>query len=274
MSEQTTPSKKISVGLILSWIFGVLFALIGIVSVFSEPIPGIVMLIMGAVLLPPVNKLVDEKWKFHLSGGIKAVVLIIGFIIFGSTVDTSKQQSNQPPVQQEQSVSTTEQKKNEIKPTEEQTEIAKDEQQTVTKSDDSSKYINGLAPVDVYLNMEKQGFKTEKQLSGEYGNSWTSTKSYAGIDYRVETYSSNINNVESVQGTAMIDVTQKEIIAAQQFFIFLSSLPYDNADPQKAGQWIKDNYNKDKATTTIGDAKFTMYAPSIALRMIRIEKAE
>ena len=66
MSEQTTPSKKISVGLILSWIFGVLFALTGIVSVFSEPIPGLVMLIMAAVLLPPVSKLVDQKRKIYL----------------------------------------------------------------------------------------------------------------------------------------------------------------------------------------------------------------
>ena len=89
MSEQTTPSKKISVGLILSWIFGVLFALTGIISVFSEPIPGLVMLIMAVVLLPPITKLVDQKWKFHLSSGVKIVVIVIGLIIFGATVDTS-----------------------------------------------------------------------------------------------------------------------------------------------------------------------------------------
>jgi hypothetical protein len=89
MNEQTTPSKNISVGLILSWVFGVLFALTGIVSVFSEPIPGLVMLVMAAVLLPPVTKLVDQKWKFHLSKGMKIVVIIIGFIIFGATIDTS-----------------------------------------------------------------------------------------------------------------------------------------------------------------------------------------
>ena len=105
MSEQTTPSKKISVGLILSWIFGVLFALTGIVSVFSEPIPGLVMLIMAAVLLPPVTKLVDQKWKFHLSSGMKIVVIIIGLIIFGATIDTSNVSSTQqtePPKEEQQ----------------------------------------------------------------------------------------------------------------------------------------------------------------------------
>jgi len=134
MSEQTTPSKKITIGLILSWIFGVLFALTGIVSVFSEPIPGLVMLIMAAVLLPPIAKLVDQKWKFHLSKGIKIVVIIIGFIIFGATIDTSNvsttQQNEQPkeeePATQNEGVTnetvTTEQVNEEQATNEEKTE--------------------------------------------------------------------------------------------------------------------------------------------------------
>jgi len=89
MSEQTTSSKKISVGLILSWIFGVLFAFIGIISVFSEPIPGLIMLIMGAVLLPPVTKFVERKWKLKLSRLVKAGVIVLGFILFSATIDTS-----------------------------------------------------------------------------------------------------------------------------------------------------------------------------------------
>lgn len=139
---------------------------------------------------------------------------------------------------------------------------------------DSSKYINGLAPVDVYLNMEKKGFTTSKNLGGEYGNSWTNIKSYAGIDYTVETFSSNIQNVKSVKATAIIDVNRKQIIATQQFFIFLSSLPYENSDPYKAGEWVKDNFDNDKASTIIGDAKFTIYAPTAAARMMTIEKAK
>ncbi|MDD3723137.1 MAG: Ltp family lipoprotein [Lutibacter sp.] len=138
MSEQITPSKKISVGLILSWIFGVLFALSGIVSVFSEPIPGLVMLIMAAVLLPPVTKLVYQKWKYHLSKGMKIVVIVIGIIIFGSTIDTSstaKQQDNQPQVQQkqEQFISNIDQQKDEIKPIEEQPKPANNEQPAKTE---------------------------------------------------------------------------------------------------------------------------------------------
>ncbi len=94
MSE-TQQSKKISVGLVLSWILGIFFALTGISFVFSEPIPGIVMLTMAAVILPPVTKLIDQKWKFHLSGGMKIAVIIIGLIIFGTTIDTSNVSTTQ-----------------------------------------------------------------------------------------------------------------------------------------------------------------------------------
>lgn len=134
-----------------------------------------------------------------------------------------------------------------------------------------TKYIKGLAPVDVYLNMEKQGFTTDKNLSGEYGNSWSSKKSIEGIDYIVETYSSNIDNVESVKATAIIDLTIKNIESTKQFLKFVATLPYDNAKPQEASDWIENNFNKDKSNITFGDVKMTIYAPSKAARMLIIE---
>jgi hypothetical protein len=94
MSDQTTQSKKITIGLVLSWIFGTLFALTGIFSIFSDPIPGLVMLVMAAAILPPVTKLVDQKWKFSLSRGMKIGVIVIGLIIFGATVNPSSIDSN------------------------------------------------------------------------------------------------------------------------------------------------------------------------------------
>lgn len=142
------------------------------------------------------------------------------------------------------------------------------------KESDSEKFINGLAPVDVYLNMENRGFSTKKSSSKDWGNTWTNKMTSAGIEYTVETYSSNTKNVERVRATAMIDAGRKDIVEAQQFFIFLSSLPYENSAPQVAGQWIQDNYDNDQASTIIGDAKFTIYAPSVVVRMMIIEKAK
>lgn len=184
MSEETTPSKKITIGLILSWIFGVLFALTGIVSVFSAPIPGLVMLIMAAVLLPPVTKLVDQKWKFHLSGGIKVVVIIVGFIIFGSTIDTSntvKQQDKQPQTQQEQSASNTEQPKNETKPTEEQPKTTNNEQPAKTEKTETIPTTEKAeipeetkpAPVPSVTVSQKNAVKSAKSYLGYSAFSYT-----------------------------------------------------------------------------------------------------
>jgi len=127
---RVTSSRKITIGLVLSWIFGTLFGLIGIISVFFDPIPGISMLIMATVLLPPVNKLVDEKWKFQFSGGMKIILVIIGFIFFVSTTDTSNQQDSQPQIQQEQeqSVSSDDQQEDETKPVEDQSGIINNEE--------------------------------------------------------------------------------------------------------------------------------------------------
>jgi len=195
MSEQITQSKKITIGLILSWVFGVLFALTGIVSVFSEPIPGLIMLVMAAVLLPPVNKLVDEKWKIHLSGGVKIVVIIVGFIIFGSTIDTSeteKQQNNQPQVQQEQeqSVSNTKQQKDEVKPTEEQPKTTNNEKPVETEKTAPAKdatipaeYKSALNKATTYANtmhMSKQG--VYDQLVSEYGEKFSTAAAQYAID--------------------------------------------------------------------------------------------
>lgn len=134
--EQVISSKKITIGLILSWTFGILFTLIGITSVFSELIFGIIVLVMAAVLLPPVNKLIDEKWKIHLSGGVKIVVIIVGFIIFGSmndVSDTTKQKNIQSQNQQEQSALKTEQQKNEMELAEEQIEVVNSNEEMVEK---------------------------------------------------------------------------------------------------------------------------------------------
>lgn len=213
-SEQVKSSKKITVSLILSWIFGILFALTGFITVFSEPIPGIVMLIMGAVLLPPVNKFVDEKWKFHLSGGIKIIVIIVGFIIFGSTIDTSKQQSNQPPVQQEQSVSNTEQKKDEIKTTEEKTKTVNNEKtETIPTPDEKpepikeaivpAEYKSALNKAMTYaktMHMSKQGIYD--QLVSEYGEKFsTDAAQYAIANMKADWNANALVKAKTYQNT-------------------------------------------------------------------------
>ncbi|NCP76579.1 hypothetical protein AUJ87_02935 [Candidatus Gracilibacteria bacterium CG1_02_38_174] len=89
MDEKISSIKK-NTGLVASWIFGSFFAFLGIGSIFSEPIPGIIMLIMAVTLLPVCNKFAMEKWNFHLSAKRKSLIIIIGFILFSATVPESK----------------------------------------------------------------------------------------------------------------------------------------------------------------------------------------
>ena len=92
----------------LNWFFGIFFALIGIISLFSDPIPGLLMLIMAAVLLPPAIKFMNQKWNLHLSVRIKTAVIIVSWIIFAATVSNTS--------------------KTPIAPTPQKTEIIKEEQ--------------------------------------------------------------------------------------------------------------------------------------------------
>lgn len=134
-----------------------------------------------------------------------------------------------------------------------------------------NRYIPGLAPVDVYLNMEKEGFTTKKQLSEE-GNLWTSHKQYEGLDCKVHTFSDNIDSVVSVSATAMLDIYQKSPESAKFLLLFVASLPYDGANPQEAQKWVLENYNKHQASMVIGGVKFMILAPTDAVRGLRIEK--
>ncbi len=144
--------------------------------------------------------------------------------------------------------------------------------QTVTSEDHADiPCIPGLSPSDVYVNLKKEGFKTEKTFDSENGNLWISTRSANGIKYKVDMFSYSTKNVVSISATAMIDVNEKDIVATKQFFQFISTLPYDNANPKLAASWVDKNFNNNKATTTIGGVTFTMLAPTQFVRMLLVE---
>jgi hypothetical protein len=81
--------KKLTLGGILGWIFGLMFGLLGLAGVISSDfIAGISLLVISAVLLPPVTRLFREKMNLKLSAGLKIAVIIICLIVFSMTVET------------------------------------------------------------------------------------------------------------------------------------------------------------------------------------------
>ena len=75
--------KKITLGLILSWIFGILFGFSGLAFLSSgEIIAGGSLVLASLVLLPPVNKFVKKKFNLEVSKGLKITLVIILFVIY------------------------------------------------------------------------------------------------------------------------------------------------------------------------------------------------
>ncbi len=83
-------TKKITLGLILSWIFGVLFGISGLSFLFTGSIiAGGSLILASLILLPPVNKFSKEKFNLELSRGLKITLVIVLLIIYAVSLSTS-----------------------------------------------------------------------------------------------------------------------------------------------------------------------------------------
>lgn len=146
---------------------------------------------------------------------------------------------------------------------------------------EQSIHLNGLKPVDVYINLENNGFKTEKINNGDgFGWLWKSTRLLGGsFDAIVDTYSDDVNSVISIRATILSNSKIKprtiDTTLCISLFNFLATLPFEaNSDEQimQTQSWISQNINNDKASMHFGDIKMTIYAPTEFTRMIQIEK--
>ena len=74
----------------LNWIFGVLFLVLGLVLLFSDPLPGIPLIIIALFLLPPVRQYIQKKTNKQLPAKSKALIIIVLLIIFGIFIPQSQ----------------------------------------------------------------------------------------------------------------------------------------------------------------------------------------
>ena len=82
MTKNKKEVKKISLGLILSWIFGILFffGFFNNLAGFNFKI-ALIFLIMGLAIFPPLLNIYKKKLTFEISSGLKIVIIIIGFFL-------------------------------------------------------------------------------------------------------------------------------------------------------------------------------------------------
>lgn len=132
--------------------------------------------------------------------------------------------------------------------------------------------IPDLMPVDVYLSMEKRGYKTKFYATDHF---WASTKEFGNIldddgviYYLVEVHGPNTDSVHRVN--VLISMTKKDPSAiALPELLFVASIPYNGADPQKAQEWVRQNIGK-KSKIIIGGVTFEIDVPATTSRSLKI----
>lgn len=143
---------------------------------------------------------------------------------------------------------------------------------TNNSTKENSKYIDGIAPVDIYGNLDKNGFEIDRNFS-DYGYSWICKKEENGIQYQVTVYSEDEKEmVQTISVSAMTSNVLFDISNALPFFEYISSIPYSEADPTRAQQWIRESYNETIDSLNISNVLFVLNSPSSMVRVLTISK--
>lgn len=92
MSSQTTTSapRKITLGLIVGWVLGIFLLLPAVSMLGKQPATGLALLTASLVLLPPVFAFIQKNGNFHLSGGVKFILVVVLLGVAVGTMDRSK----------------------------------------------------------------------------------------------------------------------------------------------------------------------------------------
>lgn len=159
-NNQTKEVKKVTLGLILGWGLGVLAAISGVTLLFSEPLTGVLMLVLSAVLLPPANKFVADKFNFSISGGLKFILVVVLLGVIGATMSTDSNSNTS------------------IVPNSEQADEVEAEDTSVPREYKSA--LNKAASYANTMHMSKRG--VYDQLVSEYGEKFSAAAAQYAID--------------------------------------------------------------------------------------------
>lgn len=99
--DNVTPSpevktKNITFGFLVSWIIGVFLTFTGVVTLFSEPLTGLLFILASLVILPPAYQYLTKKFHLNFSRGVRIVLAGALLVAAGGTID--KPQAPTPPV--------------------------------------------------------------------------------------------------------------------------------------------------------------------------------
>ncbi len=87
-------TKKITLKLVLAWIFSVLFIVGGFGSLISSTISGVLIILAGIIILPPFGKFLKKEANIEISGWLKIIIVLVLLALAGSFLKESDDNSN------------------------------------------------------------------------------------------------------------------------------------------------------------------------------------
>jgi hypothetical protein len=136
--------------------------------------------------------------------------------------------------------------------------------------------IPGLQPVDIYLNLEKEPYtlKFGDWSKGATRNQKCGKRDKDNAELRVCIDSTDANDVVFIDAT----VLGTNVAGANWLFPYLTTVPFEGNEPQKAKAWVTENLPKLKegqpVETTIGGVKFTLFGNGKTNANLEIAPAE
>lgn len=174
-----------------------------------------------------------KSWKGAVGYGFLGLIISLSLLNV-----SSKSQKTQQPVSVAKTESTTTSVTPQATPTPTPTPQA-------TESN-----IPGVMPVDVYLNLENEGFSTTKELNPCC--SWFSVKGdMSSVRYLAEVYGNSASSFYRVNASVTTTIDKNTNAIARPFFGYIATLNYSGSKPDDARKWVEKNIGK-KAKTIIG----------------------
>jgi hypothetical protein len=75
--------KKVTLGLVLGWLFGGFFLLSGFLFLFTSFVTGMLCLLIGVLIFPPANSFLVKKFNLSLSKGLRIALVIVLLALIG-----------------------------------------------------------------------------------------------------------------------------------------------------------------------------------------------
>jgi hypothetical protein len=135
-------------------------------------------------------------------------------------------------------------------------------------SKEEKKYIKGITPASIYEILKTKGFTIDKKSDGEtvFFNC-NKEEGLNNINVRIAA-EDGLNVVEIRSGFTNM-TNEPTHVVSKQFMSFLSSVQYENSNPDEMRKWVEDNLEKG-GSKSIGGVKFEIFSKEKSIRTLLI----